>query len=657
MKNLAAFIGQTQTENRHTWLLYGFVLAVLCCPTILMAQRADSLEQVLATKELTDAEKVQLYYDLSWAYRNTDIKRSIDFGKKGVVIAQRTNNQQKEASLFHSIATAYYTAGVYDTAISYLEKAQPIAVKLQRYRQQSAIYNTYANIYNVQSVYELALENYFAAVKILADHNDTQGQSVLYYNIGNIYERMGNFEQAFKYMGITKKLASEAANQEILAAVYVSLSTIAFHQGQPKAVSVDYAQKAVEIYKQIGDRYRENSALHALAQAYCLYGDYAAAEPVAQQAVTQARELGIPGLITSSLTIMSNVYLQQGQYAKTVELANEVLGIDSTDYNVTKGIYVNLVMANAYLGNPRRAEQYMERYRTASDRYASETYQNSLSGMEVKYESEKKELKIAALEKQRQLYIWLGIAGALILFIALAFAFIRYRLAVNQRKLAEEEAQRLEQEKQLVAVQATLDGEAAERTRLAKDLHDGLGSMLSLVKFNLPQVSGGAVLEATDVTRFQTALGMLDDSIQELRRVAHHMMPESLLRYGLKVSLADFCAAIPMAHFHYFGDEARLPGKLEIMAYRCIHELVNNALKHAGATQINVQLVQEKERLSFTVQDDGKGFDEHTVTEGMGLQNIRQRVAAFQGKMEIYSSAQGTEVHVELELDENERTG
>src|SRR5690606_37951476 len=107
---------------------------------------------------------------------------------------------------------------------------------------------------------------------------------------------------------------------------------------------------------------------------------------------------------------------------------------------------------------------------------------------EVRYETEKKELKIEVLEKQRQLYIWLGIAGAVILFVALGFAIIRYRLAVSRRKLTEEEAQRLEQEKQLVAVQATLDGEAAERTRLAKDLHDGLGSMLSLVKFNLPQV-------------------------------------------------------------------------------------------------------------------------------------------------------------------------
>lgn len=623
---------------------------VLGLPVALSAQSVDSLEQLLATKKLTDAEKIQLYYDLSWSYKNINVKRSIDFGKKGLVLAQKTKDLKKEASFYYNIGTAYYVGGIHDTAMMYLEKARPIADKLNNYRQQSSIYNTYANSYNVQSLYELALENYFAAVKILEDHNDTQGQAVLYYNIGNVYQRIENFEQAFKYFSITEQLATETDNQDILAGVYVSLSTVAFHRREPKEVSVDYARKAAEISKKKGDRYRENFAIQALAQVYCDHDDYVAAEPVALEALTMARELGFSNLITPALATLSNVYLQQKHYAQSAELANEALAMDSTDYNITKTVYANLAVANAYLGYPELTDKYMDNYSTVSERYANESYQKSLSGMEVKYETEKKELKIAALEKQRELHSWLGVAGAALLLIALAFAFVRYRLAVSKRKLAEGTALRLEQEKQLVAAQATLEGEVAERSRLARDLHDGLGSMLSAVKINLPQVKGNAVLETVDVSRFQKALGMLDDSIQELRRVAHHMMPESLLRYGLKVSLSDFCAAIPIARFHYFGDEVRLPGNLEVMVYRCIHELVNNALKHAQASNINVQLVQEEDRLSFTVQDDGKGFDKAQVAEGMGLQNIRQRVAAFQGEMHSYSSGQGTETHVELEL-------
>src|SRR5690606_35452272 len=317
-------------------------------------------------------------------------------------------------------------------------------------------------------------------------------------------------------------------------------------------------------------------------------------------------------------------YYNSGEYEEAGRMAAlAVSGSRQLELkDLTERALIVLARSNAHERNFETAFHQLDSAYTLRDTIFKEENQQRLALLEMEYQTAKKELKITALEKQRQLYIWLGIAGTVILFVALAFAYIRSRVAVHQRKLAEEEAQRLKQEKQVVAVQATLDGETAERMRLAKDLHDGLGSMLSLVKFNLPQVKGeAAVLESVDVSRFQKAIGMLDDSIQELRRVAHHMMPESLLRYGLKASLTDFCADIPIADFHYFGDETRLPEKMDIMIYRCIHELVNNALKHAQASRINVQLVQDKDRISFTVQDDGIGFDQELVSEGMGLQN------------------------------------
>lgn len=638
-------------HNKIIWTRLLLIVSVaIASPVLLCGQSLDSLEKALANQALTDAEKIKLYDDLNWHYTNIDAVRSIDFGKKGLALAQQVGDEKMVATFYKNIGVAYYMGGIHDTAAIYLEKARPIAVKLNDYRMQAAIYNTYANIYRVQSLYDQTIANYLDAAKLLEAHNDINGLTLVYSNIGGVYQIMSNYEQALYYFKKAEKLALEADDKEGLASVYISLSDISLYQGKPKSESVSYAKEAVELLQKTNNRFSENKALQTLAKVYHHHNDYAAAEPIASQAVSQAKALDFPHLTAEALSLVSSILFRQERYTESVDVALEVLATDSTDTNITMSAYANLAQAYAYLGSPDLTKKYLDHYRQALDRYANESYQSSLSGMEVKYETEKKELKIAALEKQRQLYSWLGVAAAVILLIALAFAFIRYRLAVSRRKLAEGETRRLEQEKQLVAVQATLDGEAAERSRLARDLHDGLGSMLSAVKINLPQVKGDAVLEAVDVSRFQTALGMLDDSIQELRRVAHHMMPESLLRYGLKVSLSDFCGAIPIANFHYFGNEERLPGKLETMVYRCIHELVGNALKHAQASHINVQLVQEEDRLSFTVQDDGSGFDQAQVTEGMGLQNIRQRVAAFQGEMHIYSSGQGTEIHVELEL-------
>lgn len=629
-------------------------LLVAFVPIINFGQNLDSLEQVLATKNLTDVEKIKILDDLNWFYNSIDADRSIAFGKQGLKLAQKVNDEKMIGTFLKNIGIAYYMDGIHDTAMVYFEQAKPIAEKLGEYRMMVSIYNSYGNIYKVQSLYDESMVNYLNAAKLLEAHDDPNGLALLYSNIGAVYQVMINYQQALEYFEKAEQLAIETDDEIGLAGIYIPLSDIGLYQGKPKEESIGYAEKAIEIYHRNGDQFSESIALQTLAKVYYYHGDYIKAEPIARQALEQAKKLDFPKPIAEAFVLLSNIHFRREEYAQAVETAMEALATDSTDINITGSVYANLIQANAYLGKPDLTKKYLERYRDALDSYTTESFQNSLSSMEVKYETEKKELQIAALEEQRQLYIWLGIAGGIILLIVLAFAFIRYRLAVSRRKLAEEEAQRLEQEKQLVAVQATLDGEAAERTRLAKDLHDGLGGMLSAVKLNL-QIKGDAVLGATDVSRFQTALGMLDDSIQELRRVAHHMMPESLLRYGLKVSLSDFCAAIPTADFHYFGDEARLPGKMEIMVYRCIHELVNNALKHAEADHINVQLVQEPDRISFTVQDNGKGFDRQTVSEGMGLRNIRQRVDAFQGKMDIYSTETGTEVHVELELTKNER--
>jgi signal transduction histidine kinase len=159
-------------------------------------------------------------------------------------------------------------------------------------------------------------------------------------------------------------------------------------------------------------------------------------------------------------------------------------------------------------------------------------------------------------------------------------------------------------------------------------------------------------VDDTKEEQFNVVMDMLDDSVQEMRRVSHNLMPDTLSRAGLKPAVDDFCRSMsPLIVFNYYGDETRLDLKFEALIYRCIHELVNNALKYATASQIMVQIIQETDRLSFTVQDDGCGFDLATKTEGIGLKNIRSRVASVGGHIQIDSKADvGTEVNVELRI-------
>ena len=177
-----------------------------------------------------------------------------------------------------------------------------------------------------------------------------------------------------------------------------------------------------------------------------------------------------------------------------------------------------------------------------------------------------------------------------------------------------------------------------ERSRLARDLHDRLSGNLSAVKMGIKD-NRESILNIQD---------KLDKCIDEIRRIAHNLMPASL-QFGLKVALGDFTAQFDNVQFHFFGEEKRVEDRIEFVAYCCASELVNNSIRHSGAKNINLQLIQSEKHLSITVQDDGCGFDENSVKKGFGMKSIHDRIASCNGKVDVSSSpGKGTETTIEL---------
>ena len=166
------------------------------------------------------------------------------------------------------------------------------------------------------------------------------------------------------------------------------------------------------------------------------------------------------------------------------------------------------------------------------------------------------------------------------------------------------------------------------------------------------------IISSENANAFERSLDMIDSSINELRRVAHNMMPEALIKFGLDDALKDYCAAITSSnilHVQYqsFGMNERIESKIEIIIYRIVQELLNNTIKHAAATEVLVQLVRETERLSITVEDNGKGFDiqNSEKNKGAGWANIKSRVDYLKGKLDLHSDAgKGTSVNIEINL-------
>jgi two-component system NarL family sensor kinase len=192
---------------------------------------------------------------------------------------------------------------------------------------------------------------------------------------------------------------------------------------------------------------------------------------------------------------------------------------------------------------------------------------------------------------------------------------------------------------------------------LAKDLHDGLGGLLSGIKYSFQTMKENLILTPENAQVFERSLDMLDSSIHEMRRVAHNLMPESIFRFGLDAALNDFCAGINESgvlkvKYQSFGlENVHFKNTVSVSVYRIIQELVNNIIKHAEGKQALVQLAFSKDLLFIDVEDDGKGFntEELKTRKGIGWSNIYSRIDYLNGKLDLKSEpGKGTIVHIEI---------
>jgi signal transduction histidine kinase len=302
---------------------------------------------------------------------------------------------------------------------------------------------------------------------------------------------------------------------------------------------------------------------------------------------------------------------------------------------------------------------YEEKWDALSQSDTDQQLSEYANELETKYEVEKKSTKIMLQEIQLReksiLNYFLVVAATGLLIISI----LVYRMHIQKHKLQQQRISELETEKQLMATEAVLKGEEQERSRLAKDLHDGLGGLLSGIKYSFNTMKGNLVMTAENHQAFERSMDMLDSSIKEMRRVAHNMMPEALVKFGLDIALKDYCNDINRSgalqvKYQSFGlEDVNLDQTTAITIYRIAQELVTNTMKHARAKTAIVQVTNADGQLAITVEDDGEGFDTIILklSKGIGWTNIQHRVDFLKGKLDVDSApGKGTSVHIEFSV-------
>ncbi|MBL0183493.1 MAG: sensor histidine kinase [Chitinophagaceae bacterium] len=335
-------------------------------------------------------------------------------------------------------------------------------------------------------------------------------------------------------------------------------------------------------------------------------------------------------------------------------LNHSIVLADSTGYK--QGKYsAYLILSDLY----KATNQYEKAFTSLQTAYSikgkiiNESTESKIAELETVYQTEKKEqqLKLQKAEITKKNYLLWGLIAGVGLLILSGISFYRRRQIQNRMAL-----QNAVMKQQDIATRAIINAEENERKRIAADLHDGVGQMMSAAKMNLSAFENEiSFKDETQKISFEKLIGLVDESCKEIRSVSHQMMPNALLKSGLASAVKEFIDKIDnriiKINLHAEGLNDRLDSNTETVLYRVIQECVNNVIKHSGATNLDISLIKDADGIAATVEDNGRGFDttDKQKFDGIGLKNIRSRVEFLKGTVDFDSSpGKGTLVAIHI---------
>ncbi|WP_083927719.1 sensor histidine kinase [Niabella aurantiaca] len=661
---------------RHIYKLFAAFCLLMPFISPGQSREIDSLKALLAGKNMQDSSRVEALLMLGWdlSFFNTDSAR-IPL-RQCILLAQKRNSDGQVGSGYAYIGSSYFNEDKFDSALYYYRLAEMHFLKDTTAEGRENVMVNRMSMGTValqQNQYEEALGHYFKVISYLknATAGDWPNLLTAYANVGLVYNDMKQFGKALEYhtraLEVFQKHPMDL-KKKAQVQMFVALDLLNLRKFGRFTIAIDSAEL---IIKKLNAPYL-NSSFYAIKGRYFNdIHDYRKAIAVCKKALGYAQTANQKFETANIFFQLGRSYFHLRDYAQSLRYLLPGLSIHKALKDRTRERISLNYIARAYYRdkNYKEAARYFEAYGKLSDSLHGSEIQIRINEIENRYQGKRKEDSILVLQKNNQLqqlalhkkqyqglFIIIGasllLAAGLLLYRNLRS---KHRLLKQSEQLHEQQIAQLEKERQLIAAQSLMKGQEEERSRLAKDLHDGVGGLLSGVKLSLSNMKGNVFLSEENAKAVATIIGQLDSSIHELRRVSHNMMPEALIKFGLKEALENYCESIDQSgklnvRLQTYGLEQRMEQDTEIILYRVVQELLNNVVKHADARQALVQLVREPDKFTLTVEDDGKGFDSSDPQhrKGAGLQNIQARAGYLNGIVDIRTRpGEGTSVTIE----------
>ncbi|MGY3213378.1 ATP-binding protein [Mucilaginibacter sp. HD30] len=473
----------------------------------------------------------------------------------------------------------------------------------------------------------------------------------IYKNIGALYVSWKKFEDALNYYQKAELIAVEIGDEELMADCQNNKGTV-----YEQTISYDKAIKAYKnalaVYSAKNIKPKISMALSNIAIVYKYQKNYPASLEYNRKALALSIKTSDNWMTSATYNNIGNLYGEMGNYKMAIFYCEKALAIANRigAIEIVECTYDSMSEAAAKVGDYKNAYKYHKDFSEANSKFINLESANRLSELNVKYETARKQKLIQEqqFEISKRNY-WLY--GALILLVLISV--VAYLIIRNNSYKQDKRIQAEIRKQQEIETRSLFEGEQKERIRIARDLHDSIGQLLSVVKMNLsnlgPQYKQDANIDNTVL--------LVDKTITEVRHISHNLIPEEL-NFGLFAALEDMADKINQAGNTTvvldIPDEARdhqFEKSNELSIYRIVQEALSNIVKHAQATTIDLAVLPQATGMTISIKDDGRGFDTGKIktSKGIGWKNIAARVNMLDGSLQVRSEKlTGTQIEITI---------
>lgn len=554
---------------------------------------------------------------------------------------------------------ALYCKGDYQESILKFNRCVTIFKQFGEIQLLSKTYNDLGRSLSQIGKSEDALKSYFLSVVISKQINDSLSLAKTYKNIGALYEEQKDFDKAMQFYNSSFTIARQTNNLILMADCENNMGVVFEQQIKYKKALLMYS-KALEIYKSKNDNQKISMVLNNLAIIYKCLKKYPQAIKNYEAALILSEKLGDKFMVAANQNNLGNVYILTGNYNKALELcmlANKnAKAINANEVNIES--YDGVSIAYEKLNKFTDAIKYRKLYEKEKDKFINTDRNKQLAEIQTKYETQKKTDEIILLNQESKIRNF-KIKHQELLIKSKNYQILAFVIFVNGLFIIAFFWKKSQKFKHILENEKIINQtEEQERLRIAKDIHDDLGSGLTKINF-LSEIILQKTLHLPDIRSSseavkETAVKMIDN----MRDLIWALNPDNTKVANLLARMreysTDYLEDYPIEtqnHFPQNLPQTPITKEAHRELFMVVKESFNNIVKYSKATKVLFTAKIEFDYLKFIINDNGVGFNIDTVIKGNGLRNMQSRLASIDGTCTINSNnKRGTEIIIEVPL-------